>query len=68
MIKITLAAARVNAGLTQREVAKKMHVSLTTVVNWERGKNDIPLLKIKALSELYKMPLENIILPLEKRD
>ena len=36
--KITLAAARVNAGMTQEEVAKEMHVSKNTIVNWENGK------------------------------
>lgn len=35
--KISLAAARVNAGLTQDEVAKRMHVSKTTILNWEKG-------------------------------
>ena len=37
-LKITLAAARVNARLTQADVAKRMKVSKQTIVNWERGK------------------------------
>lgn len=36
--KISMAAARVNAGLTQQEVAGKMGVTKQTIVNWERGK------------------------------
>lgn len=36
--KIKMAAARVNAGLTQEDVAKRMKVSKNTVVNWEKGK------------------------------
>ena len=34
-IQISLAAARVNACMTQDSVAKAMHVSKQTVVNWE---------------------------------
>lgn len=36
-VKITLAAARVNAGMTQEDVAKKLKVSKKTVINWEKG-------------------------------
>lgn len=35
-IQISLAAARVNAGMTQEKVAKEMHVSKNTIVNWEK--------------------------------
>ena len=38
-LQITLAAARVNAGFTQEEVAKKMGISKQTIINWEKGKN-----------------------------
>ena len=37
-IQITLAAARVNAGLTQGEMAKKMKLSKNTIVSWEKGR------------------------------
>ena len=36
-LQITLAAARVNAGFTQEEVAKKMGISKQTIINWEKG-------------------------------
>ena len=36
--QISMAAARVNAGLTQAKVAKKMGVSNVTILNWEKGK------------------------------
>ena len=36
--QISLAAARVNANMTQEDTAKAMKVSKTTVVNWEKGK------------------------------
>ena len=37
-LKITLAAARVNAELTQKQLADACGVSESTVINWEAGK------------------------------
>ena len=62
-VKITLAAARVHAGLTQEEAAKAINVSVNTICAWEKGKNDIPKAAAMALSGVYKFPIENIILP-----
>ncbi len=62
-LQISLAAARVNAGLTQDDVARKMRVSKRTVVNWEKG-NVIPNFAVlNTLSELYGMPYDYIFLP-----
>lgn len=46
-MKVTLKAARINAGLTQAEAAQKLNVSKDSISNWERGKTfpDVPLLK-----------------------
>jgi DNA-binding XRE family transcriptional regulator len=65
--KISLRAARVNANMTQPEVAKRIGVSSRSICNWERGKsypNGIVLLK---LCELYGVPMDNILL-LQKSD
>jgi len=59
-LKITPAAARVNAGLTQRDVAEKMGVSTNTVINWENGKTVPSVSMAWRLSELYGIPLDNI--------
>lgn len=59
-IRISLAAARVNARLTQDAVAKKMSVGKQTIVSWEKGKTQPSISQSRRLSELYKMPLENI--------
>lgn len=63
MIQISLAAARVNAEMTQETVAKEMHVSKNTVVNWEKGKTEPSISQSKELSRLYNMPLDYIFLP-----
>lgn len=59
-LQISLAAARVNAGMNQDDVAKKMHVSKQTIVNWEKGNSEPSISQSKRLSELYNMPLEYI--------
>ena len=59
-IKITLEAARVNAGLSQKEVADKLKVSNRTVCNWENGNTFPSAEKIDALCKLYGIPYDNI--------
>lgn len=63
MIRISLAAARVNAGLTQTDVAKALNVGKQTIVNWEKGKSEPKMSQSRELSLLYKMPLDYIFLP-----
>ena len=63
ILQITLRAARVNAGYTQEEVAKKMGVTKQTVLNWETGRNKLRIPEMHMLSKLYKIPMDNIILP-----
>lgn len=64
-IQISLAAARVNAGLTQEDVAKKMQVSKQTIVNWEKGRVVPGVPQMEMMSRLYKFPQDNIFLPHE---
>lgn len=61
-IKISLAAARVNAGLTQKDVAERMRVSRQTIVNWENGKYPPKQAQLYMLSNIYKIPQDNIFL------
>ena len=61
MLKITLAAARVNAGLTQKEVAKDMHISHTTLIEWEKGKDTPKVSQLRRLFELYDIGAEYLI-------
>ena len=62
-LQISLAAARVNARLTQEEVAKKMKISKNTLINWEKGKAEPTISQGRQLSLLYKISLDNIFLP-----
>ena len=60
--QISLAAARINAGLTQEEAAKALKVGKQTIVNWEKGKSEPKMSQSRQLSELYKIPLDYIFL------
>jgi len=62
-IQITLAAARVNAGMTQEDVARCMKVGKQTVCNWENGKVELKISQARELSDLYNMPLRFIVMP-----
>lgn len=60
LIQISLAAARVNAGMTQDDVAKQMHVAKQTIVSWEKGESEPKISQARVLSSMYQMPLEYI--------
>lgn len=60
--KLTLKAARVNVGLTQKELAKLMNKSETTIINWEkRGIEDIKIKDFKKLCEVLKVDINQLI-------
>lgn len=60
MIQISLAAARVNAQMTQEEVARMMGVDRSTIRRWERGDKIPGYDESKKLSNIYNMPLDYI--------
>lgn len=62
-IRISLAAARVNAKLTQEEVANRMKVGKRTIINWEKGVVMPSFADINLLSDIYEIPIDNIFLP-----
>lgn len=58
---ITLKAARVNVGMTQREAAEALGVSRETLQNYEAGKKFPSVPTIKKMENLYKIPYANLI-------
>lgn len=53
MVKITIKAARVNAGLTQKEAAKRLGISNSTLGNWENGQTMPDIKQVEKLCEMY---------------
>lgn len=58
--KISLAAARVNAGMTQTEAAERLGVTATTVLNWEKGKTSPRIEQVNQMADLYKVPMHDL--------
>ena len=58
--KISLAAARVNAGMLQEVAAIKLHVTAETLRSWEKG-NTVPGYdKFMEICKLYQYPADFI--------
>ncbi len=59
-MKISLKAARVNADLTQQEVADKLGISKHTIVNWESGRTKPKKFILIALANIYDINIDNL--------
>ena len=68
MPKITLRAARVNAGYTQDELAEKLKVSRATVNAWERGRADLKPHHLYAFCYATGVSEDDIILPVKSTE
>lgn len=64
MKKITLKAARVNAGLTQEEAAQAINVTGRTLISWEKGVTHPTVDKLLRLCSLYDVQISDIFIPL----
>lgn len=49
MYTVSLEAARINAGFSQKEAAKRVGVNATTLANWEKGKTVPDIDKFRKL-------------------
>ena len=59
-IKISMAAARVNAGLTQKQLANACGVSETTVIKWENGTAVPRVDMLPRLEDAYGIPVDYV--------
>lgn len=60
MLRITLKAARINAGLRQTDAALALDVSRDTIRSWETGKSFPRSEKIEPICNLYGVHYDNI--------
>lgn len=68
MVKLTMEAARVNAGLTQQELADKMGVSRSTVINVENGYTEVKPIYLYAFCHVIGLSEDDILLPIKSAD
>lgn len=59
-LRITLEAARVNAGLTQPQAAQAVGVSVATILKWEKGTTVPPVDKAEQLIKLYGLRFDDV--------
>lgn len=60
--QITLKAARINAGLTAKEVANMVHKHYQTILAYEKDSTDISMALAQELANIYSYPLDYIFL------
>ena len=60
---LSLKAARVNAGLTQAEMAKRLDVAPVTIWKWETGKSEPKVNQFKRFCEVCGLKMDDIFLP-----
>ena len=61
--KITLKAARVNAGFTQSEAAEKLGKAKQTIAAWENGARSPKANDLITLCGVYGVTMNDIIMP-----
>lgn len=60
MKKLTLEAARVNAGLTLEEAAQKLGISRITLINYEKSRSFPTVPTIQRMEKLYEVEYKDI--------
>lgn len=66
MAKMTLKAARVNAGYTQQKVSEIAKVSRGVVIKWEKGTASPDYLQLLGMASLYGISVDDILLPKDR--
>lgn len=59
-MKVSLKAARINADLTLINAAKLIGIGKDTLIKWERNSGLVNPIWQSKISEVYKMPIDNI--------
>ena len=67
-IQISLAAARINAKMTQEEAANRLKISKRTIINWEKKHNSKPDWYDKKLRVLGEAILADEVLQGMRRE
>lgn len=60
-MKVTMKAARVNAGMTQEEAAKALNITKQTLNNYENGKSVPKIDLANKMAVLYGGTLQDIL-------
>lgn len=58
--KISLKAARVNAGYSQESASKESGIARSTLAKWEEGRTEPRASDFQKLCAIYKVPMEKV--------
>lgn len=61
--KLTMKAIRINANMTQQELADAMGVSRAAVIAWETGRRNISTVCLMAFCYVMNVTISDISLP-----
>lgn len=64
-IRISLAAARVNAEMSQKELAGVLGVDASTISNWESGRSEPNASQLRKISDVSGIPMDFIFIPVQ---
>lgn len=59
-MKISLKALRVNAGLNQKEAAKKLGISPVTLIKWENNETSPTGIQLLKICSIYQCGIDDI--------
>lgn len=58
--KVTLEAARVNAGLSRLEASRRIGISVNTIASYETGRTSPTVQMLKTMCRVYNAPIDSI--------
>ena len=61
-LTMTIKAARVNAGLTQKEAAEKLGISYQTLGRYENNPGQMPVKMVLDMCDLYHINVDSLFL------
>ena len=56
-----LKSARIEAAMTQKQVAEKLHVVESCYANWEQGRTEPNISMLRKLSEILDITLDELV-------
>ena len=61
LAQMTLRAARINAGFSQKDAAKRLNITPKTLSFWENGDRFPTIVKVQQICELYSVHYDDLV-------
>lgn len=60
-MKESLKVMRIERGITQEQLAKKLNISLKTISHWETGYTEPSVSQLISLADIYSVSLDELV-------